>query len=548
MTSSDCFLMAYFTQTLFHLPSGYIAMAKYLQTSMEVFFPLHLAEETLFLHITSLALPSDVFASLCEALQSDQPQRGDVLLPGFRCRICGLLRRSGRSMVEHFRECHDRKIAGDARGPNAFAPERVHRLATGFSQPRTVRGAAEWPGSLQELAVRDFRRQHDGGLPAGLHEFVQWLRFFKQLLELCGDFGVWRRGVEALLPARVWRVYKGLFAVCWVLILTGAWEGVRLDVQPGTQRAQRAPELQAPRELSASWKEEALRSRCLLDALSMADSLIRAACSARDLFEQILARYKTDLLNSHGRHVPKKVRDAATLLFWVPALKTSNVPEPEDLSLHTFDALVALKTFVAEAWPVCNWSGLSDAALCWQYCTLMKTWKHLAEQHGGCLDSFQGFWKVAHTIVDFKVPGCEAAFMLFHYTGSWGLSEAGAESAASMAKRMSSNTQLNLLQVCQRTLLRAAGLRGDGSDDLLLQRVWAEFFGSGIALRFTVKRRSHDGRLRRFKWGSKTISRQLDAATGKARAFRPVKKTQTVKRTQWRSILRQERVAFDKLR
>ena len=64
-----------------------------------------------------------------------------------------------------------------------------------------MRGAAKWPATLQELVVRDFMRQRKGDLPAGLHEFVQWLSFLKRLLGQCGDFRVCRCGIEALLPA-----------------------------------------------------------------------------------------------------------------------------------------------------------------------------------------------------------------------------------------------------------------------------------------------------------------------------------------------------------
>ena len=74
--------------------------------------------------------------------------------------------------------------------------------------------------------------------------------------------------------------------------------------------------------------------------------------------------------------------------------------------------------------------------------------------------------------------GCEAAFDVFHFTGMLGVSEAFAEPVASTLKRYSPiQGDLATERMIERTILAREGVAGEGSDDLLILRSWAEYFG-----------------------------------------------------------------------
>ena len=79
-----------------------------------------------------------------------------------------------------------------------------------------------------------------------------------------------------------------------------------------------------------------------------------------------------------------------------------------------------------------------------QYKDLMHAWSRLSEVDDVAKRVFlapsQGhfdwalWWKLSHTDSRFLPPGCEAAFALYHFMGMVGVSEARAESIASMLK------------------------------------------------------------------------------------------------------------------
>ena len=77
------------------------------------------------------------------------------------------------------------------------------------------------------------------------------------------------------------------------------------------------------------------------------------------------------------------------------------------------------------------------------------------------------WWQAAHTDSRFCPSGIEAAFTLFHFTGMFGVSEARAESVASLLKRYSptQSVQLGVDRVIEKkTNLRCSGIQGDGSE------------------------------------------------------------------------------------
>ena len=94
------------------------------------------------------------------------------------------------------------------------------------------------------------------------------------------------------------------------------------------------------------------------------------------------------------------------------------------------------------------------------------------------------WWEMAHTnvvskdeaLVAFVPSGAEAAFVLFHWSGMLGFSEAHAESIGSLLKQHppSWSTQ----RVVDAVVLRAHGLHEVGANDGFIQLVWARFFRS----------------------------------------------------------------------
>ena len=91
---------------------------------------------------------------------------------------------------------------------------------------------------------------------------------------------------------------------------------------------------------------------------------------------------------------------------------------------------------------------------------------------------------------------------MFHFWGSFGVSEAMAESAASLLKKFGRNAGLSTARVIEKVALQLFGLRGDGTDDHFIQRVWS----FSRKYRFNVQHRGK-ARQKRFHLGagSKTL-------------------------------------------
>ena len=70
--------------------------------------------------------------------------------------------------------------------------------------------------------------------------------------------------------------------------------------------------------------------------------------------------------------------------------------------------------------------------------------------HTGCLPD--------GTVLDFVPPDYTAAFVVFHFTGMFGTSEAVAESTGGTLKRFAKS--LSTQRVVESTILRLAGLSG----------------------------------------------------------------------------------------
>jgi len=100
-------------------------------------------------------------------------------------------------------------------------------------------------------------------------------------------------------------------------------------------------------------------------------------------------------------------------------------------------------------------------------------------------------------------------FFVFHFTGSFGVSEAHAESMASVLKKYGSTVNLSAGRVIEKAVLRVGGLAGDGSDDSFLKRC----FQSLGRLNFHFKHGQKRARMFPAGRGSKPLHRFLTGRT-----------------------------------
>ena len=121
--------------------------------------------------------------------------------------------------------------------------------------------------------------------------------------------------------------------------------------------------------------------------------------------------------------------------------------------------------------------------------------------------SWKAWWKLAHTDSRFVPHGLEAAFALFHFTGMFSVSEAYAESVASILKRYSPKVaaRLGTDRIVEKAVLRLAGVAGDGTDDLLILRAWADFFGGLQPDVFGFMRKGKARSAGNFPWGGGSL-------------------------------------------
>ncbi|CAE7875100.1 unnamed protein product [Symbiodinium necroappetens] len=142
----------------------------------------------------------------------------------------------------------------------------------------------------------------------------------------------------------------------------------------------------------------------------MAAQVCKSMKLEQRLFNALALQYEGKVLNSGGNHIPLAIREAATAVFWLPGILFGEVPDhPFDLPFPWLYSLLQLREYVAKRITMFAWSAVDDVEL-----------------------------------------GTDAAFFLFHFTGSWSLSEASAESIASVAGRLG---------------LRDFGFSGMGNDD-----------------------------------------------------------------------------------
>ena len=212
---------------------------------------------------------------------------------------------------------------------------------------------------------------------------------------------------------------------------------------------------------------------------------------------------------SHGDHIPIWVRNSATFAFWLPAIIVEpglvqgfqSEGDANDFWTPRLQQLVECLPYVSEQLAMFAWP--SPELVKEQYKLLMATWAQLCQSSwrdevfsDGCFD-WKAFWKLSHVDPRGRPSGADAVFTMFHFFGSLGVSEALAESIGSFLKRYGlGKSSLSTGRVIEKTLLRSAGLQGDGSDDKFIQLVWSEFFGSVQPSAFTFSYKSRTKRMR----------------------------------------------------
>ena len=129
------------------------------------------------------------------------------------------------------------------------------------------------------------------------------------------------------------------------------------------------------------------------------------------------------------------------------------------------------------------------------------------------------WWGMVHSnvvsslqpMVAFVLPGTEAAFALFHWSGMLGTSEAHAESIGNLLKSYPASWKTQ--RVVDATLLKSCGYHEIGADDGFIQLVWARFFASASCSKFSFRFRSNKGKRagkqRKLGHGSRTVERIL---------------------------------------
>ena len=265
---------------------------------------------------------------------------------------------------------------------------------------------------------------------------------------------------------------------------------------------------------------------------------MRAVQETHTCFRDIRRYFQEDVVDSHGNHVPRKVRDYSTMLFWMPRI----LQEPELTSSSAFwkgakPYLGCVSAWVANQVDAFEWPDTEQ--LFEQYVALMCVWWKLsrnadtaarlwAPRHDHSRDAWKAarpvfcwkaWWQITHTDRRFCPKGLEGAFAVYHFVGSFGVSEALAESICSTLGSTCNKRcpRLSLQRTVEKTLLRRGSTAFVGNDDLFILRAWAEYFGGLQPDRFRVVFKSRRKRAARFPLGggSQVIHQQLKQPGGK---------------------------------
>ena len=461
-----------------------------------------------------------------------------VMKIGFRCKECGLLKGSGAELLKHVKDCHTHE--GAPRRTNycessLLSPDEVLRPSCVFRPSMSERPLA-WAMSAEQACLGLGARQEGAAAPS-LFELERLFNLFGILLSyacLPGDLlgvGPDTRG-EALSFLEclkffvvvlgspqckpLWSSVRPYMRWCTQYVATGLWRGCCLS---------RFSALAPLREQMAS------RKKCA--AVLACSAVQQATLQASAFFKALRRGFYEEVLLSHGNHVPIAVRDYATVLFWLPDVLEAVQAKSVDFWKLARVCMPKVAAYVGNQVSMYDWPSTEQLVL--QYYTLMRRWSVLigspdvrckaypARKRSclgaepakeGVLFDWRWWWKQSHTDPRFRPVGTEGAFTLFHFLGMLGISEARAESVASLLKRYSPAkcAHLGVDRVMEKTTVRCAGVAADGLDDLLLLRCWQEFFGGLDARHFSFDLKRHAARARKrdpVAGGSRVIRRHL---------------------------------------
>ncbi len=527
------------THAVLTLPGGFISGALTAQRTAEVFFPLHVRTTSVLWHLRHLAsLPPAVArrkASLCRVAgpaTTQAQRRAAALVPCCRCSACGLLKQRPVELFEHTKACHLRRD-GEPRHENQrtalLSPMRTYRKHALFElTPWEIPG----PEAVVHSPFECLALRQPGAAPFSLWELTGCLKVLACLLQFAvfpSDTAHRRRvpitdWVEVLrlspdardccrwfvvaLGGTRWRMARTWWTFCLEFVFSGHWKGCNVEAF----RALGPPDRDSDRW---SFRSSVAARRAICKA-------VEAMESTRLFFRSLAEAFDVDVVHSHGDHVPLEVRSAATVLFWLPDILTDSrlrerVLRPDEeraVWADRMDFLSRVLAYVAGQVDVFVWPTTEETMR--QYQGLMRAWARLLRDpriRGNAWSpcrvaghsSFQWawWWQRSHTDERFCPAGCEAAFVLYHFTGMFGVSEARAESIASVLKRFSppGSSRLATDRVTEKAILKSSGITGDGSDDLFLLRCWVEFFGGLQKEKFTFHYTHRRRRQQKFPWG-----------------------------------------------
>ena len=274
---------------------------------------------------------------------------------------------------------------------------------------------------------------------------------------------------------------------------------------------------------------DATRLRRSAEVRRAGTTILTHVLGCRHFLQAVCRSFHDQVLNSHGNHIDQRVRDSAAWVFWLPRILidprlkmgASEKDIAKSLWAPIFAALDILLAYIAGQLDMFAWPPL--AVVQQQYFQLMRQWSSLLEVpsirkqvYKDHRFSWQDWWRLAHTDVRFAPCSCAATFHMFHYFGMMGVSEAYAEAIGSLLTMSGVDKRKGRMltsRIRDNVFLRTQGLRGDGSEDLLLTRCWAEFFGGCSLERYSFEHKSRTAKSARKRYfaggGSKTIHTYL---------------------------------------
>ena len=402
-----------------------------------------------------------------------------ALCVGWKCRCCGLLQLALQQMLCHVKECHVGRHGSPRPEQEALlqTTERVFR-------PRRLLQAQEavvsWfgidpTGCAAMKHAADVLERHRQGVSCG--EVRRMVGFLRTLLSYASfPEGARVRGREGVLlvpsciscfyvflGAARWRRQPSLWGALISVLLTGHWRGCNLlQFGPCHDVSHRMP----------------YHRRVDFEKVC---SIVNGAAENVETSIGILKRsFHEAVLYSHGDHVPLKVRNYSTLLFWLPRiLEETDLSDASQFWQGAEECMSIVLAWVGNQVDVFDWPDAQHVLR--QYKALMVMWRQLSRRRdiaskawavckpshdaGCCAESafcWKYRWQVAHTDNRFCPAGLEAAFTLYHFTGMLGLSEALAESICSTLAFYSAKhkNRLALDRIVEKTILFRGGAMG----------------------------------------------------------------------------------------